>query len=268
MAVTINFYYVGKCFSFNESELKMELSNIVNGSISGNYTIKKVKDNDMEFILDLIRNWDFRIGRKNIGYFYFKDSCDYYKVKKCLFLYSSNVIDKLIENYNLQILRGFTEEEKRKFKSEVIGYTQKRYNVDRGYIGLIAQHRFLEFLKHRDIKAEPFEHDVNRSDKTDDFDIKVTLLNYKEITLDVKCATRDDYVYITPKIIVEVNKKKDYYIAMKYYESHNIFVVFGYFSHDDLLSYSFEVLYGNPFFGVLIYDTKPIENLLSNFIDN
>lgn len=259
----IEFYYVSYRFSFSENELKEELLNILSGRMSGDYSVKKVKPNDTEFIKNLIETWDSRVKKKDIGYFQFKDCCDYYKVKKCLFLYSGNVIDKLVRDYNLPVLAGFTEEEGQKYKDEVSKYTKYRYRVDQGHIGLIAQQRFLDFLmKNSNIKAEPFEHRENRKDKTDDFDIKVHLPSGKEITIDVKCATQDDYVYITPKITVELNKKKDFYVAMKYYRSLNKFVVFGYFLHDDLLNYEFKVLYGNPFFGVLIYDAKPIDKLI------
>ncbi|GAH88727.1 unnamed protein product, partial [marine sediment metagenome] len=112
---------------------------------------------------------------------------------------------------------------------------------------------FLKGLKFKEFKDEKKFDGI-----TNGYDIKIN--DYK---IDIKCATQLNYLEITPKVIVEQEKIKHFYIASKWFDNTNTVVIIGYFEHSDITNYQFKFLYGTPYWAVKLYDAKPISDLIN-----
>jgi len=193
------------------------------------------------------------------NYFCFINEFDYYIIKEMLFLYW--IRDEMIKRKKWIILDSInlTEEKINEYKRKAKFFGEYRYDKDNGWIGVYAQEIFCEYLKKNNINFEKWEEVT----QIDEYDIKIG-----KIKIDVKCATQSNYLEMTPKVLVEDKNKKDYYVALKYFEDINKLVIVGYFEHEDLWGYPFKVLYGTPFWGVKLYNAKPFLHLLETIINN
>lgn len=248
---TIKFVFQGETIPINETQLKNFLKNITN-------PLKKHKP-EIDYI---IKNWGKIITySKNNDYFMFTNEIDYYKVKELVFLYNNKLKDNMIKK-NIWIsikISNLSEEDIMKFKETAKKYNEYRYNVDNGWKGVFAQYKITDYFKSQiderkiDLKLE--EYVSEREGVIDDFDI---LLN--KFKIDIKCATQPNYLEMTPKVDVEEKKPKEFYIASKIFSNDEL-VIIGYFEHIDIGNYPFKFLYGAAYWGVKLYNAKPINML-------
>ena len=238
------------CFVFSGVELwftSKELVEILKSVTSF------IKQNHKKEIEGLLQNWSQIISIKGTFFSFYNDEA-YYKVKELLFFY--HVRDRMVESgVWIPIDKpNLNTDEVNELKRRAKKYGDYRYSVDNGWLGVLAQDLFAEFLKQKGIAFEEF--DENSSVSIDDYDL--TIGRFK---IDVKCATQLNYMEITPKVLVEFQKKKDFYVALKYFSDVRKFFIIGYFLHNELNNYPFKALYGTPFWGVKLYNAKPISEL-------
>ncbi|MHB1702809.1 MAG: hypothetical protein ACYCS0_01130 [bacterium] len=251
----IKFTFQGNIIDVDESNLKKFLQNISN-------PLKRHKP-EIDYI---INHWDEIIAKKD-EYFMFKNENDYYKVKELSFFYNKNLKNFMIKN-NIWIsikIPNLAEENIVKFKKRSKKYSEYRYDVDNGWKGVLAQDLITEYFKSQIYKKKidlELEEYTSEKEGVDDFDI---LLN--KFKIDIKCATQPNYVEMTPKVNVEESKPKDFYIASKIFDDDEL-VIIGYFEHIDIGNYPFKFLYGTPYWGVKLYNAKPINMLLKTITGN
>ena len=239
------------CFEFSGERIWFGCKQLEEILQSINKTVKPAHKKEIK---DLLEKWMKLISFKMSFYSFYNDS-DYYKVKELLFFYY--IRDIMIEKDAWVPIDkpDLSEEDINKLKERAKRYGDYRYDVDNGWIGGLAQDLFSAYLREQGLDFHEYENDMEEG--IDEYDI---LIN--GIKIDVKCATQDNYMEITPKVKVEEAKKKDYYVAMKYFSDIKKFVIIGYFYHDEFGSYPFKALYGAPFWGVKLYNAKPISELL------
>lgn len=241
---SICFEFSGHKFWFTEEDLLRSLNSI-------NPFIKNKHKENRDI---LIKRWS-NIVKKVSNYFSFTDDYYYYVIKELLFFYC--IKDEMV-NSNVWIpldVPHLTQFEISKLKERAKFYGEFRYDVDNGWLGVLAQDLFRNYIESLGFSYQ--ENDLDFEGAPDDFDLLI-----KNIKLDVKCATQSNYVEITPKVRVEEDKIKDYYVAMKYFKNLNQIIILGYFDHNDLGLYPFKVLYGTPYWGVKLYSAKPFSHLL------
>ena len=254
----IYFTFAEQVYSVEQQDLKNSLCSI----IDSRKIIRYKKD-----INYLISNWSSLFFIKG-NYFCFKNDSHYQLVKDIYMVYSVKLREKMINKgfwYNLSI----REEDFSKAK-EIFNLFQKgtfRYNIDNGMEGILAEIVVAKFFKNKfssKINLSGFldpENDFTSSEiDSSDFYIKNEYND--EIKFDIKCATESHYVEITPKIIVEQENQKDYYIVTKFMKDINRIIILGYYEHSDLVSFgTSKVLYGTAYWGMKISNAKNINKL-------
>lgn len=244
----ICFEFMGKQFWLTLAELRDFLEKI---TAEGN-AINPAHSSKAQ---NLLRRLDQSvISPQNSPYFQFKIEADYYKMKELLFCY--HIVEEMIDS-GLWIelpMPQLSSEKIVSFEARAKRYSDYRYNVDNGWRGVLAQDLVTDYLSSLGIRLQRYE---GTSQGIDEYDICVGT-----IRVDIKCATQANYIEMTPKVIVATSKVKDYYIATKFFENRNSIVIIGYFDHADLGCYPFKVLYGTPYWGVKLYNAKPLRNLI------
>ena len=240
----ICFEFSGHKFWYSDAELLHKLRAIN----------KYEKSKHQQDIQKIIQKWP-NITKEANGYFAFSDDYYYFLIKELLFFYS--IREEMLSNKAWIALDvpTLSDAQKQILKDRAKAYGEYRYDVDNGWLGVLAQDLFRDFMGNHGFDYEEYE--IDSSGNTDDFDL---LIN--NIKIDVKCATQSNYVEITPKILAELEKKKDYYVALKYFDNNKKVIILGYFDHSDLGLYPFKVLYGTPYWGVKLFSAKPFSDLL------
>lgn len=247
----ICFHFMGRNIWITFTALREFLRKVAN-----QYVLKKQHKEEATYLAD---NLDTLVKtRKNSPYFQMKDEKDYQRIKELLFFY--HIYEDMVDaGVWIELpTPHLNTEDIEALKSRAKGYGDYRYSVDNGWRGVLAQDLVTKYLQEKGIDVKIYDATTSG---IDEYDIKVGRLK-----LDVKCATQENYVEMTAKVNVEATAVKDYYIAVKYYDSLRVFVIIGYFEHDDLGKYPFKFLYGAPYWGVKLYDAKPIHKLIERLL--
>jgi len=254
----IYFTFAEEVYLVEQQALKTSLLSIINSGKAVRYK---------QEINDLISNWNSLFYFKG-SYFCFKNDSHYQLIKDIYIVYSEKLREKLIDD---GLWYSITIEDQDQNKAEEIFNLFKtgkfRYNVDNGMEGILAEIVVAKFFKNKffdKIHLSGFldpDHDYSSSEiDSSDFYIKNDY--HKEKKFDIKCATASHYVEITPKIIVEEQNKKDYYIVTKFMKDINRIIILGYYEHSDLVSFGIsKVLYGTAYWGMKLSNTKNINKL-------
>ncbi|HHU71496.1 MAG TPA: hypothetical protein GXZ21_05615 [Clostridiales bacterium] len=100
----------------------------------------------------------------------------------------------------------------------------------------------------------------------DEFDFRLG-----ELTCDIKCSTQLHYASITPKVAVENETPKDYYIGARFDdrdpENNRVYII-GYLTHEEIAGYRVLQRYGTPYYEVSLLDMHNFNDLLNIFREN
>lgn len=104
---------------------------------------------------------------------------------------------------------------------------------------------------------------IGEGHATDEFDFRLG-----ELTCDIKCSTQLHYASITPKVAVENETPKDYYIGARFDDrdpEHNRVYIIGYLTHREIARYPVLQKFGTPYYEVSLLDMHNLNNLLNIF---
>lgn len=91
------------------------------------------------------------------------------------------------------------------------------------------------------------------------------------MTCDIKCTTQFYYASITPKVVVENERPKDYYIGARFDDrnpKNNRVYIIGYLTHQEIVRYPELKQHGTPYYEVSLLDMHDFNDLLNIFRQN
>lgn len=234
-------------FEFNKGEVKHFLENFINGYKSRGL-------NEAKQIYNKLNGGD-PISLPQ----------DIINLTEIFFLYNKSIREEMVLKENWYIIGSMEEAEKQKdlLQKKAKTYSFYRYEKDYGWLGVYAEEKTKNFFKEKlkiefeewSIAEKEFTQKEQWVNKIDRYDIKIF-----DKTVDIKCATQPHYIEITPKVIVENKVPKDIYIATKFFDDNNLYLI-GFFEHNDITKYAQDQKYGADYYKVKIYEARCLKEL-------
>lgn len=222
-------------------------------------TLRQIRDsglveyaNDISFINEMIASTssDNQLSRGKLKY-----------LRDIIFKYDPTIMDMFTSVDVTQDDINWAQEQIRRFEATGV----YRYRGVDAYKGVAGERVISRYMRNT-FPGIVLNTPIGEGNAIDEFDFRLG-----DLTCDIKCSTQLHYASVTPKVAVENETPKNYYIGARFDDrnpEHNCVYIIGYLTHGEIARYRILQKYGAPYYEVSLLDMHNFNTLLNIFREN